>query len=317
MWVALSGVLAVAVVLLPALGRRSASAAGQVPPPATVTADRVSAGTQPGFAVPTPPAAAVAPGAVAFGADPGVVHFTVGGLIRPVARAAWTVRDGYEQVEADLDGDVPVQVTVSGDRGHLGDGPSDAGGEGLTPQPPQPTSVAGRAGELQRFSGPYGKSIWALTWSPADGVWARAQTYGNSGVDAYVVARALRLGTAVRCGGPLSLALPAGTRWVGCQATLRTRNGWTETVLTLAHADGTTLDVTADIEADGAGGPRPNGTAAGHRVHWPDALSGTFEVPDLDGVHLRVDPGLSADQLTALVAGAQVSPASWAARVVR
>ncbi|MER5336045.1 hypothetical protein [Micromonospora sp. NPDC002717] len=199
----------VAVGLVAVLGLAVATSAGwleEVRPPYAAA---------PGTSAVTPARADGVPGAASrpdlVGTDPQVLHF---GFDPARARyLGWEVWSGVELVRADVGGGRAVTVELTTSAAALMHGVVD----GL------PFDVSGTAekaydGSDRRHRGRGETPSWVRLWQPARGLYARATVTAATAREIDVALRALRLGDARRCDGPVRLStLPTGARLTGCR----------------------------------------------------------------------------------------------------
>lgn len=155
------------------------------------------------------------PDPAAVGADPGLLHLSVGPLPGHYVSADWLTGRGEESVVLS-DADEAARTKAHSEQGPVitlttGSSPNgEAAGLGTTPDATFQLGGATVSDYLVR-SGPDGAVSRVLRWQPAPGLWVQVGTAADDR-KARLIAAAVRLDTVHRCAVPFRLTQPpAGT----------------------------------------------------------------------------------------------------------
>jgi hypothetical protein len=185
------------------------------------------------------PAASEQPGAAArpelVGTDPTTLHFTAADLTAGAALVTWAAGDGAESVEVRGDAMTALFVLartekeLESDQRTLG-----ASGDPVTTYD---VRVGDRPGTAWVDGLPGGAGIWTVRWPPADGLWAKLESFAHTREQAIAATAMVRLDASQRCVTPFGLAdVPGGMRILSCSVNLGDR-GFEEGTLRVGDDD--------------------------------------------------------------------------------
>lgn len=220
---------------------------------------------------PVSPTAADRPSAV--GTDPGVLHFDLDGAAIRFSDWRFETAPGREQITLAIVGGAgsgPFTVDV-----RLSPDPLPTGPEGGVYRPDHEgqTKVGDRTATWRTFTENRYRS---LSWEPVPGLYAQVSTAMDLDLAAVrQIAAAAQFDRAQRCVAPVRVtALPAGTRWTGCQVRLRSEpdpsgGRWLSSRFTLVMAAGNEVEV--HIDPAGTSGFQQNRTVNRRPARWESA----------------------------------------------
>jgi hypothetical protein len=255
------------------------------------------------------------------GTDPGTVHFDLDLAALKATGSEWNTRDGYEWAAIftgkgdhyGLTWNAYLSPSPDTLNQHLWGGyPVVFDGKGQ-PQPPpsgqapEPITVNGRPGTIQRFRGgaspvlPDGivplDTTLVLRWQPVDGLWAGVEGH-DSDQAVLAVAGALRLDRAQRCVVPVRAAVvPAGAHWSGCSVQVSPADGmqgvWVGSALWFSRPEGGTLIASLQdrIHYNGVnpGDFKATDTVAGKPAMWEGRLGQLWVPAFADRFYLQLE----------------------------
>ncbi|GIF42124.1 hypothetical protein [Actinoplanes xinjiangensis] len=177
----------------------------------------------PGPATVALPAAPDRPGATArpelVGTDATTLHFSAADLTAGARYVTWAAGGGTESVE--VRGDTMTALFVlarteedlAGEQRTLG-----ASGDPVTTYD---VRVGDRPGTVWVDDLPGGAGLWTVRWQPADGLWAKLESFAHDPEQAVAATAKVRLDSAQRCATPFRLTdVPGGMRILHCSVTL-------------------------------------------------------------------------------------------------
>ncbi|WP_444952147.1 hypothetical protein [Micromonospora ureilytica] len=187
------------------------------------------------------------------GTDPGLLHFDAPTLTANAEHRRWTSADGYEQIEAGINGRI-VYAAISANMSLL-----DAA----------PRQGAQRQG-------------FVLREQPVPGLWLRVDAPSQQ--IARQVARTVDLGHAQRCALPFQLStLPAAARVTSCSVSFGRHTYSSGGVLISRSHDGATMEVQAGHDPQSTSRKQPNYTITGKPAYLYPARD-ELELTNLPGL---------------------------------
>jgi hypothetical protein len=254
------------------------------------------------------------------GSDPRLFHFALDQATAPTD-ATYVSGEGWEMIRT-----VPSIVVVARDRARAEQTAVPLADDGSRTTPEQrAVTVAGRPATLLWVTSNQGvPTMWALLWSPVDGLWVGISIEGPAREDAlWLLVGSLRLDRAHRCVVPFALTdVPGGLRLRTCAAGLPAQGAPHGTSqLRLTDDAGNEVIVSAGQPYDGAvvaARPGVDRTVAGRPARWFLSPTKALYVDDVDGMPVTVGVKGSFDEgeATRVLVGLRMTanraaPATW------